>query len=106
MRQAETPCPTQTTYNGGSGILKGIMCGDEVLLESKLSLPLVGRGKVRDMYDFGDSLLFVATDRISAFDCILGSGIPCKGRVLNQMSLFWFDFLRDVVPSHVITRRY
>jgi phosphoribosylaminoimidazole-succinocarboxamide synthase len=79
------------------------MCGDEVLLESKLSLPLVGRGKVRDMYDFGDTLLFVATDRISAFDCILGSGIPCKGRVLNQMSLFWFDFLRDVVPSHVIT---
>jgi phosphoribosylaminoimidazole-succinocarboxamide synthase len=79
------------------------MCRDEVLLESKLSLPLVGRGKVRDMYDFGDSLLFVATDRISAFDCILGSGIPCKGRVLNQMSLFWFEFLRDVVPSHVVT---
>ncbi len=55
------------------------MCRDEVLLESKLSLPLIGRGKVRDMYDFGDSLLFVATDRISAFDCVLGSGIPCKG---------------------------
>ena len=79
------------------------MCRDEVLVESKLSLPLVGRGKVRDMYDLGDSLLFVATDRISAFDCVLGSGIPCKGRVLNQMSLFWFDFLRDVAPSHVVT---
>ena len=65
--------------------------------------PLVGRGKVRDLYDLGDSLLFVASDRISAFDCILGSGIPCKGRVLTQMSLFWFEFLKDVVPSHLIT---
>jgi phosphoribosylaminoimidazole-succinocarboxamide synthase len=88
---------------GALGYSKLDMCGDEVLLESKLSLPLVVRGKVRDLYDFGDSLLFVVTDRISAFDCILGSGIPCKGRVLNQLSLFWFDFLRDVVPSHVIT---
>ena len=79
------------------------MCQDTILLESKLSLPLVGRGKVRDLYDLGDSLLFVASDRISAFDCILGSGIPCKGRVLTQMSLFWFDFLKGVVPSHLIT---
>src|SRR5271165_1757350 len=79
------------------------MCRDEVLLESRLSLPLVGRGKVRDMYDFGDSLLFLATDRISAFDCILGSGIPCKGRVLTQTSLFWFDYLSDLVPNHVLT---
>jgi len=80
-----------------------IMCGDEVLLETKLPLPLLGRGKVRDLYDLGDSVLFVASDRISAFDCILGSGIPCKGRILTQMSLFWFDFLRDVVPSHLLT---
>ena len=79
------------------------MCQDEILLESQLSLPLLGRGKVRDLYDLGDQLLFVATDRISAFDCILGSGIPCKGRVLTQMSLFWFDFLKDIVPSHLIT---
>ena len=79
------------------------MCQDEVLLRSKLSLPLAGRGKVRDIYDLGDTLLFVATDRISAFDCVLGSGIPCKGRVLTQLSLFWFDFLKDVVPSHLIT---
>jgi phosphoribosylaminoimidazole-succinocarboxamide synthase len=79
------------------------MCRDEILLESKLSLPLLGRGKVRDLYDLGDQLLFVASDRISAFDCILGSGIPCKGRVLTQMSLFWFEFLKDVVPSHFIT---
>jgi len=79
------------------------MCQDEVLLKSKLSLSLAGRGKVRDIYDLGDSLLFVATDRISAFDCVLASGIPCKGRVLTQLSLFWFDFLKDVVPSHLIT---
>ncbi len=79
------------------------MCQDEVLLQSKLSLPLAGRGKVRDIYDLGDTLLFVASDRISAFDCVLGSGIPCKGRVLTQLSLFWFEFLKDVVPSHLIT---
>jgi phosphoribosylaminoimidazole-succinocarboxamide synthase len=77
------------------------MCPDEILLKVDLPLPLVGRGKVRDLYDLGDHLLFVATDRISAFDCILGSGIPCKGRVLTQMSLFWFDLLRDIVPSHL-----
>ena len=79
------------------------MCQDEILLESKLSLPLVGRGKVRDLYDMGNQLLFVASDRISAFDCVLGGGIPCKGRVLTQMSLFWFDLLKDVVASHLGT---
>ncbi len=79
------------------------MCEDAVLLETKLPLPLRGKGKVRDIYDAGDCLLFVATDRISAFDCVLGSGIPCKGRVLTQMSLFWFDFLRESVKSHLIT---
>ena len=77
------------------------MCPDEILLKVDLPLPLLGRGKVRDLYDLGDHLLFVATDRISAFDCILGSGIPCKGRVLTQMSLFWFDLFRDMVPSHL-----
>jgi phosphoribosylaminoimidazole-succinocarboxamide synthase len=77
------------------------MCSDEVVLNSSLALPLVARGKVRDIYDLGDQLLFLATDRISAFDCILGSGIPCKGRVLTQMSLFWFDFLADMIPSHL-----
>jgi phosphoribosylaminoimidazole-succinocarboxamide synthase len=63
----------------------------------------VATGKVRDVYSVGDNLLIVATDRISAFDCILPQGIPGKGRVLTQMSLFWFDFLRDVVPNHLIT---
>lgn len=78
-------------------------CEDQVLIETDLSpLPLHMRGKVRDIYDLGDCFLLVATDRISAFDCVLGSGIPCKGRVLTQMSLFWFDFLRDLAPSHVL----
>jgi len=60
-------------------------------------------GKVRDIYDFGDQLLIVATDRISAFDYILGSGIPDKGKVLTQISRFWFDRLRDVVPNHIVS---
>lgn len=79
------------------------MCQDPILLETKLRLPLRTRGKVRDIYELGGKLLFVATDRISAFDCILGSGIPCKGRVLTQMSLFWFEFLKPVIPSHLVT---
>ena len=74
-----------------------------VVLETNLPLPVLTRGKVRDVYTAGDSLLFVATDRISAFDCVLPSGIPDKGRVLTQMSLFWFEFLRNVVPIHLIT---
>jgi phosphoribosylaminoimidazole-succinocarboxamide synthase len=79
------------------------MCQDEVLLETDLPFALQARGKVRDIYDLHHSLLFIASDRISAFDCILGSGIPCKGRVLTQTSLFWFNFLRDIIPSHVLT---
>ena len=79
------------------------MVHEEVLLETKLPLPLVARGKVRDIFDMGDALLFVASDRISAFDCVLGNGIPSKGRVLTQMSLFWFDFLNDSIKNHVLT---
>jgi len=60
-------------------------------------------GKVRDIYDFGDRLLIVATDRISAFDYVLGSGIPDKGRVLTQISAFWFDRTRAIVANHVLT---
>lgn len=64
--------------------------------------PLIGRGKVRDLYAVGDALLMVATDRISAFDHVLGSGIPGKGKILTQISLFWFDLVRDIVPNHLI----
>jgi phosphoribosylaminoimidazole-succinocarboxamide synthase len=60
-------------------------------------------GKVRDLYDFGDRLLIVATDRISAFDYILGSGIPDKGKVLTQISRFWFERMTSVVPNHIIS---
>jgi phosphoribosylaminoimidazole-succinocarboxamide synthase len=62
-----------------------------------------GRGKVRDIYDVNGDLLIVATDRISAFDYVLGSGIPDKGKVLNQLSAFWFERMRDLVPHHVIS---
>jgi phosphoribosylaminoimidazole-succinocarboxamide synthase len=67
------------------------------------SIPLLGRGKVRDLYAIGDSLLLVATDRISAFDHVLATGIPGKGKILTQISLFWFDLLCDIVPNHLIT---
>ena len=78
------------------------------LLETSLgNLPLLARGKVRDIYALGPepdaSLLFVATDRISAFDHVLGSGIPNKGSILTQLSLFWFDFLSDLTPNHLLT---
>lgn len=68
-------------------------------------LKLRGRGKVRDIYDLGDRLLIVATDRLSAFDVILPTPIPDKGRVLTQLSLFWFERLADVVPHHVIAAK-
>lgn len=61
------------------------------------------QGKVRDLYDFGDHLLLVATDRLSAFDYVLGSGIPDKGKVLTQISAFWFDRTRSIVPNHLVS---
>jgi phosphoribosylaminoimidazole-succinocarboxamide synthase len=78
---------------------------DSVLLQTDFpDLPLHASGKVRDVCSVGDQqLLFVATDRISAFDYILATGIPHKGRVLSQISLFWFDYLADIVPNHLIT---
>jgi phosphoribosylaminoimidazole-succinocarboxamide synthase len=65
--------------------------------------PLLGLGKVRDLYAVDGALLLVATDRISAFDHVLGTGIPDKGKILTQVSLFWFDLLKDLVPNHLIT---
>ena len=66
-------------------------------------LKLINRGKVRDLYDLGDALLLVATDRISAYDVIMNEPIPHKGEVLTKLSLFWFDLLKDVVPNHLIS---
>ena len=76
-----------------------------VLMESNIpSLPLLSRGKVRDLYAVGDDqLLMVATDRISAFDVVLPTPIPRKGEVLTKLSIFWFDFLKDVIGTHFIT---
>ncbi len=77
---------------------------EKTLLKTEIEeYPLFARGKVRDVYDLDDKLLIVSTDRISAFDVILPNGLPGKGRILTQMSLFWFDFLNDVVDSHLIT---
>jgi phosphoribosylaminoimidazole-succinocarboxamide synthase len=76
----------------------------EPLLETSFpDVPLLARGKVRDIYDLGSQLLIVATDRISAFDVVMPNGIPDKGRVLTQMSLFWFEFLEGVVENHLAT---
>lgn len=75
-----------------------------LLLQTDLpGVRLIARGKVRDNYDLGSHLLIVATDRISAFDYILATGIPDKGRVLTQLSIFWFDFLKNLVPTHFVT---
>ncbi len=74
------------------------------LVETALDgLALSGRGKVRDIYELGEHLLIVATDRISAFDYVLGSGIPDKGKVLTQLSAFWFGRTRDIVPNHLLS---
>ena len=75
-----------------------------VVRETKFAgISPAARGKVRDIYDAGDKLLIVATDRLSAFDVILPTPIPDKGRVLTQLSLFWFDLLRDVIPNHLLS---
>jgi len=76
---------------------------NHALLETDLpGVKLVNRGKVRDVYDLGDALLFVATDRLSAFDVVMPNGIPRKGEVLTKVSLFWFEFLKGI-PNHLIT---
>jgi phosphoribosylaminoimidazole-succinocarboxamide synthase len=77
---------------------------DAVIRTDFPELELYASGKVRDVYSLDNNhLLFVATDRISAFDYVLATGIPQKGRVLTQMSVFWFEFLRDLVPNHMVT---
>jgi len=77
---------------------------NSVLLESELpGVERIAQGKVRDVYALGEHLLIVATDRISAFDYILATGIPDKGKVLTQLSVFWFDYLRHLTPTHFVT---
>ena len=74
------------------------------LIKTEFSgLNLIHRGKVRDLYEVDDKLLMVATDRISAFDVVMGNPVPNKGKVLTRLSLFWFDFLSDILPNHLIT---
>ena len=78
--------------------------GSETVWETILPLPLVNRGKVRDIYAVGeDKLLIITTDRLSAFDVVLPTPIPSKGRVLNQISLFWFEGFANIVSNHLIT---
>ena len=77
---------------------------NKIVLKTEFpDLRLINRGKVRDIYDLGDMLLMVSTDRLSAFDVILPDGIPCKGRVLTGMSEFWFDYFKDKVKHHFIS---
>ncbi len=77
---------------------------DKVILSTDIKeYPVFSRGKVRDVYDLGDRLLIVTTDRVSAFDCVLPNGIPGKGKVLTSMSLFWFELIKDLIDSHLVT---
>ena len=78
---------------------------NEPLLQIDLpGIPKIKSGKVREMFDLGDRLLLVATDRISAFDCIMPNGIPRKGEVLTQISFFWFDRFASLIPNHLLAR--
>jgi len=75
---------------------------NEVLLETSLPLPLFKKGKVRDLYDLGNKLLIVSTDRISAFDIVLPNGIPNKGEALNRLSAYWFNETRKIIQNHIL----
>jgi phosphoribosylaminoimidazole-succinocarboxamide synthase len=79
------------------------MASEEVVQTDFKDLSLKGRGKVRDIYDLGETLLIVATDRISAFDVVMSNPIPDKGMVLTQISRYWFDATKDIVPNHLIS---
>lgn len=78
---------------------------DRAILSTDLPFPVFRRGKVRDVYDLGDRLLLVATDRISAFDCVMPEGIPGKGRILTQVANFWFRATADLIPNHLLAER-
>jgi len=86
------------------GDLREVSMATQVISRTEFkNLTLRGRGKVRDIYDLGDRLLIVATDRLSAFDVVMPNPIPDKGRILTQLSKFWFDMTKDIVPNHVIS---
>src|SRR4026209_2894470 len=88
---------------GGSGGPAHVMLATPLTSTEFSTLRRFRTGKVRDVYDLGDALLIVATDRISAFDYVLGSGIPDKGKVLTQLSVFWFGKVGDLTPHHLIS---
>ena len=82
------------------------LSGTQAVIQTELpGIPIFRKGKVRDVYDLGEHLLLVATDRISAFDVIMPNGIPDKGKILTQMSLFWFDLTSDIVENHLVAHR-
>ena len=81
----------------------GVLVNETLISTTIPDVPLYARGKVRDVYNLSDMLLIVATDRISAFDCVMQNGIPGKGKLLTEMSLFWFDLVSDIVPNHIVT---
>src|SRR4030066_2308400 len=79
---------------------------EQIILKTDFpDIPLVKRGKVRDIYDLGEHLLLVATDRISAFDVVLPDGISEKGRVLTQISIYWFKQMEDIIPNHIVATK-
>src|SRR5690606_17485818 len=102
------PLPTAVADDCGEVVAfvfparESMLIGMKALMQSDLPFP-VRRGKVRDVYDLGDSLLIVATDRISAFDVIMPNGIPDKGRILTALSLFWFQKFAAQFEHHLIT---
>jgi phosphoribosylaminoimidazole-succinocarboxamide synthase len=89
--------------NEGPTAREASVAGVAFLQSSIAGLPLLARGKVRDIYDVGDQLLIVTTDRLSAFDVVMNEGIPGRGRVLTSLSVFWFDSTRDIVPNHLLS---
>jgi phosphoribosylaminoimidazole-succinocarboxamide synthase len=103
-KRALTKCGARWRIGDSTARTEGLSVA--TLLTTNLGeTPLLGRGKVRDLYAVDDALLLVATDRISAFDHVLGTGIPGKGKILTQISLFWFDLLKSLVPNHLITAK-
>jgi len=87
------------TTGGVNGKKESIMIGSNDIEEAKL----FHQGKVRDVFYYGKDFLIVATDRLSAFDYVLGSVIPDKGKILHKLSMFWFDYVQNIVPNHIIT---